>query len=165
MNERRYGAVRGWFLARPAALRALRAANRLLPVLAGLCYLALLGQLALLGDGRFFRAAGVPAAAFVLGSALRAALNRPRPYEAYGLAPLVRKETKGRSFPSRHLLSAAVIAAAGWWLSPPLGFAMTLMAALLAPARVLAGVHFVRDVAAGAALGAALGWLGFWGLG
>lgn len=165
MSERRYRAVRSWFLARPAALRALRAANRLLPVLAGLCYLALLGRLALLGDMRFFGAAGVPAAAFALGSALRAALDRPRPYEVYGLAPLVSKETKGRSFPSRHLLSAAVIAAAGWWACPPLGFAMTIIALLLAPARVLAGVHFVRDVAAGAALGALFGWIGFWALG
>lgn len=165
MNERRYRAVRGWFLARPAALRALKAANRLLPVLAGLCYLALLGGLALLRDERLFRAAGVPAAAFVLGSALRAVLNRPRPYEVYGLAPLVSKETKGRSFPSRHLLSAAVLAAAGWWVSPPLGLILTITALLLVPARVLAGVHFVRDVAAGAALGALFGWLGFWGLG
>lgn len=165
MGEWRYRAVRAWFLARPAALWALRAANRLLPALAGFVYLALLSWLALGQNGRFWRAAGVPAAAFALGSALRAALNRPRPYEVYGLAPLVSKETKGRSFPSRHLLSAAVIAAACWWACPPLGPAMALIAALLAPARVLAGVHFVRDVAAGAALGALLGWLGFWGLG
>ncbi len=165
MSERRYRAVRGWFLARPAALRAVRAANRLLPALAGLGYLALLAALALRRDGRFWRAAGVPAAAFALGTALRAALDRPRPYEVYGLAPLTPKDTRGRSFPSRHLLSAAVIAAAGWWACPPLGFAMTVITLLLAPARVLAGVHFVRDVAAGAALGALLGWLGFWALG
>ncbi len=165
MGERRYRAVRGWFLARPAALWALRAANRLLPALVCLAYLGLLGCLALGRDARLWRAMAVPAAAFALGSALRAALNRPRPYEVYGLEPLINKQTKGRSFPSRHLLSAAVIAAACRWASPPLGLAMALATALLAPARVLAGVHFVRDVAAGAALGAAFGWVGFWALG
>lgn len=165
MSRQQYMAVRAWFLARPAALAALRIAGKALPALIYLPYTALLGWLALSGDGRLWRAAGVPAAAFLLGSALRAALNKPRPYEVYGLPPLVAKGTKGRSFPSRHLFSAAVITAAFWWVCPPLGLALAGITALLAPQRVLAGVHFVRDVLAGAALGGLLGWLGFWVLG
>ncbi len=165
MNEQQYRAVRAWFNARPAALAALRAADKALPALVYLPYTALLGWLALTGDARFWRAAGVPAAVFLLGSALRAALNRPRPYEAYGQPPLVAKQTKGRSFPSRHLFSAGVITAAFWWISPPLGLALAAVTALLAPQRVLAGVHFVRYVPAGAALGGLCGWLGFWVLG
>ena len=165
MSEQQYKAVRAWFLARPAALAALRAADKALPALVYLPYTALLGWLAFAGDPRLWRAAGVPAAAFLLGSGLRAALNRPRPYEVYGLPPLVPKQTKGQSFPSRHLFSAGVIAAAFWWISPPLGLALAGITALLAPERVLAGVHFVRDVLAGAALGGLCGWLGFWVLG
>lgn len=162
MTKERYAAMRAWFSARPAALTALRAADRLLPALIYLPYLAMLSALALARDGRFFRAAGVPAAAFILGSAARAALNFPRPYEVYALPPLVEKQTRGNSFPSRHLFSAAVIAAACGWVAPPLGVWVALVTALLAPERVLAGVHFPRDVLAGAALGAAFGRLGFW---
>lgn len=165
MEERLCRAAHDWFMARPAARAALRAAGRLLPALVYLPYAALLGGLALRGDARLARAVWVPAAAFALGSLLRAALNRPRPYEVYGLPPLVEKQTRGKSFPSRHLFSAAVIAAAFWWIEPRLGPAMTAVSALLAAVRVLAGVHFIRDVLAGAALGGALGWLGFWGLG
>lgn len=165
MTKQRYAAMRDWFSARPAALAALRAADRALPALVYLTYLGLLAALAFARDLRFWRAAGVPAAAFVLGSAARAALDFPRPYEVYGLPPLVDKSTKGRSFPSRHLFSAAVIAAACGWVSRPLGVLIALVTALLAPERVLAGVHFPRDVLAGIALGAAFGWLGFWALG
>ena len=48
----------------------------------------------------------VPAAAFVVGTALRAAINRPRPYTKYGFVPLFPKDKTGQSMPSRHCFSA-----------------------------------------------------------
>ncbi len=161
MSRKRYLATAAWFRARPRALTVLRAANKLLPLLVYLGYLGLLAWLALTKDPRFWRAVWVPALVFLAGTALRAGLDRPRPYEVYDTPALLPKDRAGQSFPSRHLFSAAVIAACGFWCWPPLGWVLAAAAALLAPARVLAGVHFVRDVAAGAALGAVLGWLGF----
>lgn len=161
MTEKRYHAVGDWFRARPRALAMLAAANKMLPMVDYLLYLGSLALLALGKDPRFWRALLVPAVVFAAGTLLRAALNFPRPYEVYHTPPLTPKDVSGKSFPSRHLFSAAVIAVCGFWLWPPLGLVQALVALLLAPARVLAGVHFVRDVAAGAALGALLGWLGF----
>ena len=161
MTERRYRAVHSWFTARPGALKLLRLANRVLPMLIYLPYLGLLGVLLWQRDSRLLRAVVVPAAVFLACTALRAALNFPRPYQVYGTPPLTPKDREGQSFPSRHLFSAAVIALCGFWIWPPLGAFWACVTAPLAPARVLAGVHFVRDVLAGAALGAALGWIGF----
>ena len=45
---------------------------------------------------------------------------------------------------------------------PAAGAAMVVVAAAICVLRVLAGVHFPRDVLAGAALGFALGYVGMW---
>ncbi len=161
MTEERYHAVGTWFRAHPGALAVLTAANKILPMVDYLFYLGALALLAIGKDGRFWRVLVVPAAVFVGGTVLRAILNFPRPYEVYQAPPLTPKDRAGQSFPSRHLFSAAVLAVCGFWLWPPMGWVLTAVTLLLAPARVLAGVHFVRDVAAGAVLGALLGWLGF----
>ena len=70
------------------------------------------------------------------------------------------KETRGQSFPSRHALSAAVLAAV--WLSfyPAVGGVMVAVTVAICVLRVLAGVHFPRDVIAGALLGFSLGIVG-----
>lgn len=70
------------------------------------------------------------------------------------------KETHGQSFPSRHALSAAVLAAV--WLSfyPAVGGVMVAVTVAICVLRVLAGVHFPRDVIAGALLGFSLGIVG-----
>ena len=83
MNEQQYRTVIGWFNARPAAKKALRAVST-----------------------------GSAVAAFVVGTALRAAINRPRPYTKYGFVPLFPKDKTGQSMPSRHCFSAAAMAAA-----------------------------------------------------
>lgn len=44
----------------------------------------------------------VPAMGFLLVTALRAWINAPRPYEAMGIPSITPKDTKGKSFPSRH---------------------------------------------------------------
>lgn len=161
MNRKNYFATAAWFRARPKALALLKAANKLLPLVNSLGYLVILVVLAWQRDARLWRALLVPAAVFLGGTVLRAVLDFPRPYEVYDAPPLTPKDRAGQSFPSRHLFSAAVIAVCGFWVWPPLGWVLAVSAVLLAPARVLAGVHFVRDVAAGAALGGILGWLGF----
>ena len=95
-------------------------------------------------------------------AALRARLDRPRPYDQPGFTPLVQKDTHGRSFPSRHALSAAVLAMVWLYFYPAVGWCMIVIALLIAVVRVLTGVHHIRDVAAGLALGFACGFVGMW---
>lgn len=103
----------------------------------------------------------VPGIAFVLLSFFRDKYNAPRPYETLDIDPLIRKNTKGHSFPSRHVFSFAVIACAFWYVNPVIGAISMCGAVLMALIRVLGGVHFPRDVIAGLAAGIGAGILGF----
>lgn len=165
MNEQQYRTVIGWFNARPAAKKALRAVSTGAVVAVYLLYLGLLAWLAWhamwvpLGV-----TAVVPAAAFVVGTALRAAINRPRPYTKYGFVPLFPKDKTGQSMPSRHCFSAAAIAGTAWYVLPPLGAVLAVLGVLIAISRVVTGVHYISDVLAGLAFGsvfAVLGWNAF----
>ena len=161
MTESRYRAVHAWFETHPAALRMLRLSNKILPALIYCAYPLMIAWLLLHRDPRVLRALVIPAGVFLGGTLLRKVLNRPRPYEVYGIPALTPKDTVGQSFPSRHLFSAAVISVCGFWLWPPAGIFLTCITLLLAPLRVLAGVHFIRDVTVGALSGAFIGILGF----
>ena len=59
-------------------------------------------------------------------------------------------------------LPAAVLAAVWCYFYPAAGACMVVVALLICALRVLAGAHYVRDVAAGALLGFALGAAGMW---
>lgn len=154
MNAQQYRAVIGWFNARPAAKKALRAVS---VGAVGAVYLLYLGLLAWMAWHAMWAQLGitavVPAAAFVVGTALRAAIDRPRPYTKYGFAPLFPKDKPGQSMPSRHCFSAAAIAAAVWYVLPPLGAVLAVLAMVIAVSRVITGVHFVSDVLVGLAFG------------
>ena len=70
--------------------------------------------------------------------------------------PAEEGKKQGESFPSRHVLSAAVITAVFFYAAPPLGPVLAVITLLIALVRVIGGVHFVKDVTAGALLGGAL---------
>lgn len=161
MNATRYRAVIGWFQARPAACRALRCVST---GAVGAVYVLYIGLLLWLAAGRqtlFVPALTVPAAAFLVGSAVRAGIDRPRPYVTLGYQPLFPKKDTGRSMPSRHCVSAAAIAVAAAYCAPPLGVVLAVLAVLIAVSRVVIGVHYISDVLAGLAFGsgfALAGW-------
>ncbi len=158
----RYGEIAAWFRARPRAFRLLARLNRVLPLLFYYLYPLLLLQLAVRQDGgRFWRVLAVPAAAFLACTAIRHAFHAKRPYETPGFEPLIRREKTGDSFPSRHMTCAAVIASAYGSVYPAAGAVLAVAALGIAVARVLAGIHFPRDVIAGGALGLAFGIVGF----
>ena len=48
------------------------------------------------------------------------------------------------------------------WLCPPAGIAFLLLGTALALCRVIGGVHFPRDVLAGAVMGVLSGIIGYW---
>ena len=176
MTPEQYRKIRDGLDARPTLRQLVLFCNHWLPAVPFVCYPVLLVILnvqwfALLRVGsaaaldfmqQIARAILVPGITFWFGTALRARLDRPRPYEQPGFVPLVAKETKGHSFPSRHALSAAVLAAVWLYFYPAAGCVMVGIALLICCLRVLTGVHHVRDVVCGFALGSALGCAGMW---
>ena len=161
MTPSRYAALREWFLQRPGYLKLLRVLYRL-PLLMYCAYPALLAGLLIQRKWvLLLREAAVPLAVFLGVTILRHWHNSPRPYEVWGIPPLFPRSKKGHSFPSRHSAAASVIAMAFWYVSPAVGGVMLAAAVLIAVSRVLAGVHFVRDVLAGLIAGVVGGVIGF----
>lgn len=103
----------------------------------------------------------VPAVSFVVLSVFRYLYNAPRPYEVFDTPSLIKKDTRGKSFPSRHVFSACVIAVTVFYTCHPLGIFLGVCSLLLAASRVLGGVHFTKDVIAGAAFGILCGMIMF----
>lgn len=165
MTAERYRRVSAWFRARPRALRLLKAANAVLPLLFYALYPLLLLWLAVRGDARLPRLVALPAGAFLTCTVLRPLVRAERPEAALGIEPLIpRRKRKRDSFPSRHMTCAAVIAAVYGAVWPLAGAVLAVCAACIALARVLGGIHFPRDVIAGGLLGAAFGAAAFFPL-
>ncbi len=140
---------------------ALMYTNLILTGLVYVSYPVLLCILFFTKDERFWRCLFVPAVSFLAVSGFRKLLNAPRPYEKLHFRPLLSKDKHGESFPSRHVFSVFVIALAFYDVFLPVGVVLTVFGVVLAAVRVVGGVHFPRDVLAGAAIGILSGVLGF----
>ena len=106
---------------------------------------------------RLIRSVLVPGLSFVLLTIIRSRINRSRPYETWEITPLIHKDTKGNSMPSRHVFSSAVIAMAWLGFCVPAGVLFLIVSAAAAVIRVVGGVHYPSDVAAGFAAGVLAG--------
>lgn len=127
-------------------------------------YIASLFFLMLASDVRLIPALLVPAACFLICTALRPLIGRQRPYDRFDAEPVGRfRRGKGKSMPSRHTASAAAIAAAVIYVFPtlPVATAMLALCALIAALRVLSGQHYISDVLAALALSFALSAAGY----
>lgn len=164
MNRATYQKMTQPFRAHPKLAQSLHMGNQLLTGLVFVSYFALLFYLLINRSGMLFPSAAVPAGGFFAVSALRVLCNRRRPYEKFGLAPVIPKETKGRSFPSRHVFSAAMIAVTFLVQNEPLlaqtGAVLMILALILGVLRVISGVHYISDVAA-ALVCAGIGWASY----
>lgn len=118
--------------------------------------------LAISQDARIYRVLLAPALSFILVSLFRKWLNAPRPYEVSKKKPIIPKETKGQSFPSRHVFSVFVIASTLYYINRPVGILLMVLGTLLAIIRVIGEVHYPKDVIAGAIIGLLSGFLGFY---
>lgn len=158
------------FRRHPRWITALRLTNRGIEVIMYGAYPIIVAGLAWQGFSigwvgvlpRLLRLVLIPGGGFILLSLVRRLLNAPRPYEQWPLDPLIAREKRGDSFPSRHVFSATVIAMAALWLDWHWGWPLLVLAVLLAAIRVIGGVHYPRDVVAGALCGLVVGGLLFW---
>ncbi|MPY63093.1 phosphatase PAP2 family protein [Streptomyces spongiae] len=110
--------------------------------------------------GAWLRGTALTAGAHLVSMGVKRVVRRPRPAH---VEPRVR--TAGRhSFPSSHASSAVAAAVAYGALRTPraplLGSLVVPLAAAMCVSRLVVGVHYPSDVAAGVALGAATARLG-----
>lgn len=136
--------------------------NRVVTVCVYLLYPALLGLLLYTKNDGLLPAILIPGISFIILSIVRDRINSPRPYEVFEMDPVINKKTAGHSFPSRHIFSMFLIAVTVFYFYPLPGILIGLVGVALAMGRVMGGVHFVKDVAAGAAAGVAAGILGYY---
>lgn len=149
--EQRYEAMVRAFRDNPDAVLWLAWANRALTVIGYVAYPLLLLLVAI--GGAWIALAKfivVPAIGFGALSVFRKLYNAPRPYEVFAIDPLIQKDTIGKSFPSRHTFSMMMIACSWLAWDLPVGIVLVVCACAMACIRVIGGVHFPRDVVAGA---------------
>lgn len=103
-----------------------------------------------------------PLTSFIVVSFFRKCIYAKRPYVKYNITPLVKKDKKGESMPSRHVFSITIIAMCWLYIYQPIGIVLLILTIILAAVRVIAGVHFIRDVIAGIAVGILCGFIGLW---
>ncbi|MGT2911156.1 phosphatase PAP2 family protein [Streptococcus cameli] len=141
--------------------KAVQLANSLITKAMYALYPALLVYLAWSQSGILWKYMVIPALFFGLVTAMRKIRNKPRPYETWQIEPFLKKEKKGQSMPSRHVFSATMIAMCFLSLHTSVGLFFLALSALLAVCRVLGGVHYPSDVAAGFSIAVVAGLLFF----
>jgi len=146
----------------PQKVKALKGLNKGLTLLVYFMYPTLLLVLGYQHDDRFWRVLITPGVSFVMVSIFRYYLNFQRPYEVLDIVPIIYKDTKGKSFPSRHIFSVFVIAMVFSYISLPMGMVLIIIGIFLAVVRVIGGVHFPKDVIAGGIIGILSGIVGLY---
>lgn len=135
--------------------------NRLITGIIYFMFITLLAVMAVRKDERIVRVVLVTGISFVLVSIFRYLYNSPRPYTLYHFQPIVKKEKIGESMPSRHVFSGFVIAMAFLYMNPLVSIPVFICSGLMCIGRVIAGVHFPKDVIVGAMIGIISGLIGF----
>ncbi len=97
-----------------------------------------------------YRSILIPGVSFIVVSVFRKILSAPRPYEVYGFSPAIKKDTIGKSFPSRHVFSIFMVSMTYLQTSVLFAILISIMGIALAVIRVVGGVHFINDVVIGA---------------
>ncbi|MEE3332655.1 MAG: phosphatase PAP2 family protein [Ruminococcus sp.] len=165
MTEQRYKIIIDWFNSHERALKALKIIYKYLSYPVYVAYPLLLIYVFLkVRDGVyepavFYKELLIPAFTLAAVTAIRDFLNKPRPYERMNITPLISKKTEGHSFPSRHSASVFIIAMAFLYINIWFGIVFFIIGIIMCLSRVLAGVHYERDVVCGALFSVIFGLL------
>lgn len=160
MDEKIYEKIAGPIRKYSYGAKTINLLNKLTTISVYLTYPIVLFILIYNRDIRFWNTVITPAISFVLLSMFRSYINLPRPYELLNIDPIIEKSTVGNSFPSRHVFSVFVIAMTLYYISNPLGIILMVIGLMISIIRVIGGVHFPRDVIAGAIIGILCGIIG-----
>ncbi|MGN0600161.1 MAG: phosphatase PAP2 family protein [Oscillospiraceae bacterium] len=159
MTKETYEKMTGLLRSDEKLTKLLGVLNKVLTYIIFAAYPAMLVYLFIAKRELLLRAVIVPAASFAILSIFRRAVNFPRPYEVFDMPPVIPKNTKGKSFPSRHVFSVAIIGMVALYAfeAPIIGMIILIIAVLMSFLRVFSGVHFPRDVIAGFICGVLMG--------
>lgn len=159
----RYEKINIFFEKHPALLKAFYKLYKYLPLLIAGVYAVLIVYTFFFKEMEcFIKVVGVPLVTFIAVSVLRKLIDSKRPYVKYNIKPLIIKDKQSESFPSRHTVSVTIIAMSCLYINMWLGIIMLIVSIVMAIMRVVAGVHFVKDVVGGLIFGVAFGVIGFW---
>ena len=99
-----------------------------------------------------------PLLAFVIVTVFRKIVNRPRPYDVYDIEA-VESHKHGQSFPSRHSVSALIIALSCLAVNQTVGMIIMCFALVVVMTRLLGCLHFVSDIVAAIIIVIIINWL------
>lgn len=160
ITKKNYLKVKKWLGQHKACYNIMKFSYIFLPLIVAVAYMCLLLSQLIMNDlfsPYFLKVLLVPAGTFAFVTLLRYVINAPRPYEVTGIVPIIKKDTVGLSFPSRHTSSVFIIAMAYLYVNAVLGFFMMIFAVLIGLSRIVFGVHFAKDVIAGALISIVIG--------
>ncbi len=123
-------------------------------------FYSMLAILAVKKDKRVLLCGAVPWIDFYLVTKIRNKINRKRPFETLGFEPIV-PHSKGKSCPSRHASSSVIITFAVYFISPFWGIVTGIISFFVCFSRILTGVHYISDVAAGIVISKIIGYTVF----
>ena len=163
MKKETYVKMTTYIKSKPKLARVLILINKIITKGIFVVYPVLLIWLFFTERQNIIRPIVVPFISFVALSIFRHFINRPRPYEKFEIPSVMQKDTVGKSFPSRHVFSAFIIACTFWRFTGSLcvGIALIIISIILAVMRVVRGVHFISDVLAGAAFAILVSYIGY----
>lgn len=162
MNRESYIKLMDWGRSSQKRIRWIYYGNKFVTGAIYIAYPALLLVLLLQKSEQTLRVFFVPGISFILVSLFRHLYNEKRPYVTYDYPSVIQKNDTGNSMPSRHVFSAYMIAVAFYVVNPLYSIPVFLCAVAMSIGRVLAGVHYPKDVIVGAILGIGLGIVGFY---
>ena len=162
MDQQTYKRISESIRAKKHGVKIVTYMNLVLTRVVYVAFLVMLAVLAAQKDMRILRILLVTGISFVLISVIRKIIDTPRPYTLYDFDPIMKKSKSGESIPSRHVFSTFVIGMAFLYIDPIFGGLVFVDGVLMCAARVVAWVHFPKDVIVGAVLGILCGVVGFY---
>ena len=162
MKRETYIRLMDWGREKECRTQLIKGINLFVTLVVYAIYPMMIFGLFLQWDERIWKAVLVPGISFVLVSVFRYIYNQERPYIAFNYPSVVKKNKIGKSMPSRHVFSAVIVAMTCYYIWPPLSVPVGICAVVMCFGRVLAGVHYPKDVIVGTVLGIGMGMIGFY---
>ena len=150
MTKEKYEKLLCFFSKNSIRLKMIRFFAKYLPLIEAAVYLIFAVILLSVEHPNALRFLIIPAVTFVLTTVIRRLINRRRPYEVMGFEPLLDHQTdKRQSFPSRHTVSAWIIAFVFLEFNIVTGICAMIPALLISASRICTGMHYPSDVLGG----------------